>query len=206
MPLAHLSVGFQSLPQLLTSKLGLSGAGFQVGVFVYILWVSPMNSPVGLGVSPTAATPTGFNSQRFWGFISLCWNPGLHSLSRSPVVPPSTPAATSPAQFWSCCLAMHPLPTSCWSPPLLPVWMNVSSLTPWLLDFHTVRFSGSSGYFLFLNLLSSFWFCEEAKCIYLHLHLGQKSSIQTFCYAPWWKKEDFTYMIYDQTEYYFLKS
>ena len=26
--------------------------------------------------------------------------------------------------------------------------MNVSSLTPWLLDFHTVRFSGSSGYFL----------------------------------------------------------
>ena len=33
--------------------------------------------------------------------------------------------------------------------PLLPVWMNVASLNPWLLDFHTVRFSGSSECFLF---------------------------------------------------------
>ena len=47
--------------------------------------------------------------------------------------------------------------------------------TPWLSDFHTVQISGSSGYFLFLNLLLSFfWLCEEAKCIYLCLHLGQK--------------------------------
>ena len=30
--------------------------------------------------------------------------------------------------------------------PLLLVWMNVSSLTPWLLDFHTVLFSVSSGF------------------------------------------------------------
>ena len=45
----------------------------------------------------------------------------------------------------------------CLSLPLLPVWMNVSSLTPWLSDFHTVRFSGSSDYFLFLNLLLSFF-------------------------------------------------
>ena len=42
-----------------------------------------------LGVSPTTTTPTGFYSQRFWGFISLQWNPGLHSLSRTPIVPPS---------------------------------------------------------------------------------------------------------------------
>ena len=75
----------------------------------------------------------------------------------------------------SCCLAASPLPSSCPSLPLLQVWMNVSSLTPWLSDFHTVRFSGSSGYFLFLNLLCFFWLCEEAKCIYLYLHLGQKS-------------------------------
>ena len=64
----------------------------------------------------------------------------------------------------------------CPSPPLLPVWMNVSSLTPWLSYFHAVRFSGSSGCFLFLNLLLSFfWLCEEAQCIHLHLHIGQKS-------------------------------
>ena len=80
-------------------------------------------------------------------------------------------------QMWDrplCQLAGPPATTwSQSSPPLLPVWMNVSSLTPWLLDFHTVRFSGNSGYFVFLNLLLSFlWLCEEAKYIYLHLHLG----------------------------------
>ena len=70
----------------------------------------------------------------------------------------------------------------CPSPPLIPVWMNVSSLILWLLEFHTVRFSDRSGYFLFLNLLSFFWLFEEAKCIYLCLHLGQRSGLfLTFC-------------------------
>ena len=56
--------------------------------------------------------------------------------------------------------------------------MNVSSLTPWLPYFHTVQFSVSYGYFLFLNLLLSFfWLCEEAQYVYLHLHLGQKSQL-----------------------------
>ena len=64
----------------------------------------------------------------------------------------------------------------CPSLPLLLVWMNSSSLTPWLLDFHTVRFFGSSGWFLFLNLLLSFfWLCKEAQCICVRLHLGRKS-------------------------------
>ena len=54
------------------------------------------------------------------------------------------------------CLAVSPLHPSCPSLPLLPVWMNVSSLSPWLLDFHTVRFSVSSGCFLFLNCCPSF--------------------------------------------------
>ena len=53
--------------------------------------------------------------------------------------------------------------------------MNVSSLSPWLWDFHAVRFSVSSGcFFVFKLLLSFFWLCEEAQCVYLHLHLGQK--------------------------------
>ena len=54
------------------------------------LWVSPTNSPVRLGVSPTEATPTDFYSQRFWGFLFPCWKPGLCSLSHSPVVPPGS--------------------------------------------------------------------------------------------------------------------
>ena len=32
---------------------------------------------------------------------------------------------------------------------LQPIWMNVASLNPWLLDFHTVRFSDSTGCYLF---------------------------------------------------------
>ena len=53
--------------------------------------------------------------------------------------------------------------------------MNVSFLTPWLSGFHTVQFSGSSGYFLFFNLLLSFFrLCEEAKYISLRFHLDRK--------------------------------
>ena len=53
-----------------------------------ILWVSATNTLVRLGVSLASATPTDFYRQRFWGFISSCWNPGLHGLSLSSVVPP----------------------------------------------------------------------------------------------------------------------
>ena len=150
------------------------------------LGVSPMNSPVRLGVSPTTVTPRDFYSQKFWGFLFPCWNPASHGLSHSPVVPPSLstctlgppgpPATASSTQSSSCCLAVHPLCPSCPSLPLLPVGMNVSSLTPWLSDFYTVQFFGSSGYFLFLNLLLSFfWLRKELKYIYLCLLLGQKS-------------------------------
>ena len=101
----------------------------------------------------------------------------LHGLFRSPAVPRGLSmcecgAAGSTSHhlvgFGSCSLAcpvsqsatlrvrqvlpchMSSLP-SCQSPPLLLVWMNVSSLYPLLLDFHTVRFSVSSGWFLSLN-------------------------------------------------------
>ena len=149
------------------------------------LWVSPINSTVRLGVSPATSTPTGFFSQRVWGFISRLWNPGLPGLSHSSVVPYSLAACTygttcsaSHCLAWSAShhLAMSPLHPSCPSLPLLLVWKNISSLTPWLLDFHTVQYSGNSGYFLLLNLLLCFfWLCKEAKCINLCLHLGQKS-------------------------------
>ena len=92
------------------------------------------------------------------------------------VVPPSPSAAASPPWSSRCHLAVSPRHLSCPSLPLLPVWMNVSSLSPWLSDFHTVLFSVSSSYLLFLNLLLSFfWLYEEAKCIYLRLNLGQNS-------------------------------
>ena len=68
---AQLSIGFQALPPLPTSKLGPSGADSRVWegwfcVHSRTLWVSPVNSPVSLRVSPTAAfTRTGVFSQRF---------------------------------------------------------------------------------------------------------------------------------------------
>ena len=51
---------------------------------------------------------------------------------------PTLPAAILPT------LVLQLLPSCKFSPPgfpslpLLPVWVNVSSLIPWLLDFHTV--------------------------------------------------------------------
>ena len=75
------------------------------------------------------------------------------------------PAATWPAPVF------QPPPCCVSSPPLLPVWMSVSSLTPWLLD----SFIFWQFWLFFLTCCPFFWLCEEAKCIYLHLHLGQKS-------------------------------
>ena len=57
----------------------------------------------------------------------------------------------NPPCLWIRSRCPSPVCPSCLSLPLLPVWMNVSSLSPWLSDFHTVRFSVSSGCFLFLN-------------------------------------------------------
>ena len=49
------------------------------------LWVSPMTSPVRLGVSPASApTPTGVFNQRFEALFLPCWSPGLRDLLRSP--------------------------------------------------------------------------------------------------------------------------
>ena len=193
MPLVQLSASFQLLPPNTHKQIRPFWCWFLGGwvcVHSRTLWVSPVNSPVKLGVSPT--TTTGFYSQRFWGFLFLCWNPGLRGQSHSLVVPPSLFACKCATTCsFSCCLVLHPIFNTercCPYPPLLPVWMNVSSLTPWLSDFHTVQFSGSSGYFLFLNLLLSFfWLCGEAKCIYLCLHLHQTSLNQsTILEAFYW--------------------
>ena len=162
------------------------------------LWVSPMNSPVRLGVSPAAAsTPTGVFNQRFEVLFpwvealscAVCFAPPLFLLVYlcMNVGPRGLLVVTLPAPFipihhlsGSSGVAASPLLPSCPSPPLLLVW-NVSSLSPWLSDFCVVQFSVSSGCFLFLKLLLSFfWLCEEAQCVYLCLHLGQKPLINLF--------------------------
>ena len=52
------------------------------------LWVSPKNSPVRLGVSPTASTPTCVFSQRFEALFPRTGALGLRGLFCSPFVPP----------------------------------------------------------------------------------------------------------------------
>ena len=70
------------------------------------LWVSPVNSPVRLGVSLATANPTCFYTQRFGSFLFPCWNPGFCGLSCTQMwdhpacqllpCPPSPLAATLP--------------------------------------------------------------------------------------------------------------
>ena len=123
-------VSFQSLPCYPQANWALWFPGRWVCIRSRTLWFSPMNSPVRLGFSPAATTPTGFYGQRFWGFISPCLNPGLHGLSHSSFVPPhlsacecempSPPAAASPTLSSSCCPAsslgpLHPAAIS--TPP-----------------------------------------------------------------------------------------
>ena len=165
MLLAWLSPYFQSLPSLPTSGSCPFRCWFLGGwacVHSSIPWASPTDSLVRLGVSPTATTSQVFTTRGFEALV-LCWIPGLHGLSCSPVVPPGlstckcgTSQSAShclPHLTWSasCGLVTHPLHPGFLSLPLFPVRINVSSLTPWLSYFHTVWFSGTSGCLLFLD-------------------------------------------------------
>ena len=118
-----------------------------------------------LGVSPAAAsTPTGVFNQRFealfprlepWIARSVTWSTSCCLSSQLQLCPPCS-TIRHLAGSTSRLLALSPFRPGCPSPSLLLVWMNVSSLSPWLSDFHTVRFSVSSGCFLFLNCCPSF--------------------------------------------------
>ena len=112
------------------------------------LWVSPMTSPVRLGVSPAAApTPTGIFNQRFEALF-----PCAGALAYAVCFTPRRSSRFICAQMWGCrvcqwsdCLPRlsHTPPVSvppwpresspslCPSPPLLPVWTYVSFLSPW---------------------------------------------------------------------------
>ena len=149
------------------------------------LWVFPTNSPMRLGVSPAAySTPTGVFNQRFEALF-----PGTGTLGCCichapqfvlPVYLHANVGPPSPQSYASLGLPATALP---W---VLSTQLLVSA-PPTSLDecffFNSlvVRLPYSSIFcqfclFLFLNLLLSFfWLCEEAQCIYLYLHLGWKS-------------------------------
>ena len=127
-------------------------------------------------------------SIRGLSFYLLCWSPGLCGLLHSPAVPSGFCMHECGAAGSSSCCTARPIHSTirclsgstsrciaassvcpgCPSPPLLLVWMNVSSLTPWLLDFCAVRFSVSSGCFLFFN------------CCYPSFGCARRCSVSTY--------------------------
>ena len=83
-----------------------------------ILWDSPVNSAVWLGVSPTATTPTYFfTARRFDSLVSCTETLGFTAcLSRSPIALPGLYACKCGLPTWSATL-----PCYVSSPPWLPL-------------------------------------------------------------------------------------
>ena len=117
-------------------------------------------SPKGPTVSSPAPTPTVFLQPEFTKLYFLALEPraalsalGLRSLA--PQVSLLVFICHMWIWDWLFCWPLpchhhlasaipHPLRSGSLAPPLLPIWMNISFLNPWFLDFLTVWFSGSS--------------------------------------------------------------
>ena len=132
----------------------------RVGRFSYVLgqcrpltWTLPRDWQF----PPPPQIPPVFITRSYETLFSRCRNPGLcglvwiwsHLLPRFPSRFLSTTHECRTTHSASCCcLTSTTLCPSSPSLPLLPIWMNMASLNPWLSDF-TVQYTSSSGCFLF---------------------------------------------------------
>ena len=111
--------------------------------------------------------PWGLPATTLWGLLAAAWPAPLHN----------------PPPHWVC----QPLPChesslpGCLSPPLLPISAPPSSLDEFFFFISLVVrllcgliFCHFWLFFVF-KLLSFFWLCEEAQCVYVCLHLGRNS-------------------------------
>ena len=152
-----------------------------------------MNSPVAGSFSSCYLNPHRCFIQRFEALFphtgalgcTVCLTPQLFFpiYVHSNVGPPAPPAAALTTVLHNlppCWVGKLPpcressLP-SCPYPPLLPAW--IKCLLYLLGCWTSIQFDYLSvlvGFFVFKLLLSFFWFWEEAQCVYLCLHLGQK--------------------------------
>ena len=138
-----------------------------------------MKSPVKLGVSP--APHKCFHSEALRLYFPVL-EPWI-ALSHSSVVPPSLSTCKCGTACSASCHLARPGPLATTLPPVLSAQLSIAA-PPTGLDecffFNSlvVRLPHSlifcEFWFLFLNLmLSFFWLCEEAHCVYPRLHLGQ---------------------------------
>ena len=148
-----------------------------------------------LGVSPAAASyPTGVFNQRFEALFPragalgcvVCFThpPFLPVCLCMNVEPQGLLAAALPALFHNLpfCWVCQPPPCHESFPSRLPVSAPPTSLDECFFFIslvvglpYSLTFCQFSLFFIFILLLSFFWLCEEAQCVYLHLHLGQNS-------------------------------
>ena len=143
-----------------------------------------------LGVSPVAAsTPTGVFHQRFEALVPhagalgcvvcftpppflpiyLCANVGLQGLLAGRTACPVQQSALS------LCLARQRDS----SQPRLPVSTPPTSLGECFFISLVVRLLYNSIFSGCFFVFKFFWLCEEAQCVYLCLHLGRKSDVNT---------------------------
>ena len=135
------------------------------------LWVSLTTSPMRLGVSLAAAPTTKcVFTQRFEALFPSAGALGCAVCCRVCQLLPRRPAA----------LVLQPPRCRESSPPgcsLRPSYGSVLMRLFYLLGCRTsIQFDFMAVwlFFVFKLLLSFFWLCEEAQCVYLCLHLGRK--------------------------------
>ena len=144
------------------------------------LWVSPMTSPVRLGVSPAATpTPTGVFNQRFEALFPCAGALGCevsfapHCLSGFSVLKSGAAGCASGRPACSVGPTLRQsgsaIATRVLSIPA--AHLRPSYRSGWMFIFHfpSVRLPCRS-------IFSQFWLCEEAQCVYLRRHLGSPPS------------------------------
>ena len=146
-------------------------------------WVSPTTSPVRLGVSPAAApTPTGVFTQRFEALFPHAGSVGCSvCFAPPPIVPVYLWANVGPQGLLVVRLPALFVPHStslCLGPARATRVLSAPAA-------HLCPSYRSGWMFLFYLLgvrlpccliFCQSWLCEEAQCLYLHLHLGSKST------------------------------
>ena len=169
-------------PSATYTQIGLFWCSFPSGwvcVHSRTLWVSPVNSPVRLGVSPAAASaPTGVFNQRFEALFpwagalgcAVCYP--VHQLQLCPPLPPTI-----------CHLAVS---ASLHLAAILSAWLPVSA-PPTGLD-ECVVFNSLVVGLSYSSIFCQFWLLLGFKfvvvllvvrggvvCLCLYLYLGRKS-------------------------------